>query len=185
MLFDESASARSIEAVLEWVKDTTDGSLATLPRLDDQGVWIAVRSDREDCLGRRCPTYKECHYQSARRRMEHADLLIVNHALFFADLAMRGVDADGGGAAVGVLRMPDAYTRMQVASKASTLGAALVLAGGAMGLGDPPAVVRTVVAVVFLALTMPVAAHLLGRAAARTGVPFSDETKTIELPERD
>ena len=75
--------------------------------------------------------------------------------------------------------------RMQAASKAATLGAALVLAGGAMGLGDPPAIVRTVVAVVFLALTMPVAAHLLGRAAARTGVPFSDETKSIELPDRD
>ncbi|MEM9915432.1 MAG: monovalent cation/H(+) antiporter subunit G [Planctomycetota bacterium] len=88
-------------------------------------------------------------------------------------------------ASVGLLRMPDAYTRMQAASKASKLGAALVLAGGAMGLGDPPAIVRTVVAVVFLALTMPVAAHLLGRAAARTGVPFSDETKSIELPDQD
>ena len=89
-------------------------------------------------------------------------------------------------ASVGLLRMPDAYTRMQAASKASTLGAALVLlGGGAMGLGDPPAVVRTVVAVFFLCLTMPVAAHLLGRAAARTGVPFSDETKSVELPDRD
>ncbi|MEM9252500.1 MAG: helicase C-terminal domain-containing protein [Planctomycetota bacterium] len=104
MLFDESASARSIEAVLEWIDKTTDGSLATLPRLDDPGVWNEVRSDREDCLGRRCPTYKECHYQSARRRMEHADLLIVNHALFFADLAMRGSD----GASVGILPPYDA-----------------------------------------------------------------------------
>jgi len=107
MLFDDSASARSIEAVLEWVKDTTDGSLATLPRLDDQAVWNEVRSDREDCMGRRCPSYKECHYQSARRRMEHADLLIVNHALFFADLAMRGSDG-GAGVGAGVLPPYDA-----------------------------------------------------------------------------
>jgi multicomponent Na+:H+ antiporter subunit G len=85
-------------------------------------------------------------------------------------------------AAVGLLRMPDAYMRMQVASKASTLGSALVLGGAAWGLGDPPAVVRAVVAVLFLALTTPVAAHLLGRAAARTGVPFSEETEPLEMP---
>ncbi|MEM9418270.1 MAG: monovalent cation/H(+) antiporter subunit G [Planctomycetota bacterium] len=85
-------------------------------------------------------------------------------------------------ASVGLLRMPDVYMRMQVASKASTLGAALVLGGGAMGLGDPPSVVRTVVAIVFLCITMPVAAHLLGRAAARTGVPFSGETRSNEFP---
>lgn len=85
-------------------------------------------------------------------------------------------------ASVGLLRMPDVYMRMQVASKASTLGAALVLIGAAMGLGDGPAVVRTVVAVVFLCITMPVAAHLLGRAAVRTGVTFSGETTPLDLP---
>ncbi|MEM8738770.1 MAG: monovalent cation/H(+) antiporter subunit G [Planctomycetota bacterium] len=86
-------------------------------------------------------------------------------------------------ASVGLLRMPDVYMRMQVASKASTLGAALVVGGAAVGLGDGPAVVRAAVAVLFLCVTMPVAAHLLGRAAARTGVPFSRETQPLELPE--
>ncbi|MEM9882909.1 MAG: monovalent cation/H(+) antiporter subunit G [Planctomycetota bacterium] len=88
-------------------------------------------------------------------------------------------------AAVGLLRMPDAYMRMQVASKASTLGAALALGGAALGLGDGPAVVRAAVAIAFLCITMPVAAHLLGRAAARTGVPFSHETTPLELPPDD
>lgn len=85
-------------------------------------------------------------------------------------------------ASVGLLRMPDVYMRMQVASKASTLGAALVLTGAALGLGDDTAAVRTVVTIVFLCITMPVGAHLLGRAAARTGVRFSDETRPVELP---
>ncbi|MEM1109621.1 MAG: monovalent cation/H(+) antiporter subunit G [Planctomycetota bacterium] len=80
-------------------------------------------------------------------------------------------------AAVGVLRMPDVYMRMQVASKASTLGAALVLVGAAVGLGDSPAAVRAAVAIVFLCITTPVGAHLLGRSAARKGVPFSEETR--------
>lgn len=85
-------------------------------------------------------------------------------------------------ASVGLLRMPDVYMRMQVASKASTLGTAFVLAGAALGLGDPPAAVRAVVAILFLCITTPVAAHLLGRAAVRTGVAFSNETQPIELP---
>jgi len=88
-------------------------------------------------------------------------------------------------ASVGLLRMPDVYMRMQVASKASTLGAALVLVGAAMGLGDGPAAVRAAVAILFLCITMPVAAHLLGRAAARQGVAFSDETRIVDMPPKD
>ncbi len=89
-LFDDSASHRSLETVLAWAQSTNDGSLATLPQLDAPSVWSDVQSDSEDCLGRKCPTYDKCFYQAARRRMENADLLVVNHALFFADLAMRG-----------------------------------------------------------------------------------------------
>ncbi|MFW6336115.1 MAG: ATP-dependent DNA helicase [Phycisphaeraceae bacterium] len=90
-LFDDSPQMQAIESIVEWSKKTEDGSLATLPQLPagGQGVWSDVRSDHEDCLGRRCPTFNECFYQSARRRMQRADLLVVNHALFFADLAMR------------------------------------------------------------------------------------------------
>jgi len=85
-------------------------------------------------------------------------------------------------ASVGLVRMPDVYMRMQVASKASTLGAALVLGGAALGLDDLPATARAVVTIVFLCITTPLAAHLLARAAAHTGVPFSDETTPLELP---
>jgi len=85
-------------------------------------------------------------------------------------------------AAVGLVRMPDLYMRMQVASKASTLGAALVLAAAAVGLDDLSATTRAVVTLVFLCITTPLAAHLLARAAAQTGVPFSRETTPVELP---
>ncbi len=88
-LFDDNAAARSLETVLEWTKTTDDGSLASLPVLEAPSVWGDVQSDSEDCLGKRCPTYDKCFYQAARRRMLNADLLIVNHALFFADLGMR------------------------------------------------------------------------------------------------
>ena len=88
-LFDDNASRRSLETVLEWTRTTSDGSLATLPVLDAPSVWGDVQSDSEDCLGKRCPTFDKCFYLAARRRMLNADLLIVNHALFFADLGMR------------------------------------------------------------------------------------------------
>jgi ATP-dependent DNA helicase DinG len=91
---DDGGARRSLEVIHDWAQSTPDGSLASLPRLENMSVWSDVSSDAEDCLGRRCPTFKDCFYQSARRRMDNADLLVVNHALFFADLALR---ADGFG----------------------------------------------------------------------------------------
>ncbi|MEM9345431.1 MAG: helicase C-terminal domain-containing protein [Planctomycetota bacterium] len=88
-LFNESKEFSSLEQVLGWSKTTEDGSLATLPQLESPVVWNEVQSDSEDCLGKRCPTYNKCFYQSARRRMQNADILVVNHAMFFADLALR------------------------------------------------------------------------------------------------
>ncbi len=79
----------SLEIVESWAAETTDGTLATLPQLPRPGVWELAQSDPDNCMGRRCPTFETCFYQAARRRMENADLLICNHALFFSDLALR------------------------------------------------------------------------------------------------
>ncbi len=83
----------SLDLVEDWAYETNDGSLATLPILPRRSVWQHVESDAGNCMGRRCPTYDKCFYQSARRRMENADLLICNHALFFSDLALRAKGA--------------------------------------------------------------------------------------------
>ena len=71
-------------------------------------------------------------------------------------------------AALGVLRMPDLYTRMHAATKAGTLGAGLLLVGAALMLQDPWVAVRAVMTVAFIALTAPVASHLIARAAHRS-----------------
>jgi ATP-dependent DNA helicase DinG len=52
-------------------------------------VWDEVASDSGNCMGRRCPTYKECFYYKDRRRAQNAQILVVNHALLFADIALR------------------------------------------------------------------------------------------------
>lgn len=117
-LFDESSEERTIRDIVAWSKETGDGSLASLPQLEAPGVWNDVQSDSEDCMGKRCPTYKECFYQSARRRMMNADLLVVNHALFFADLALRA-ESDGGYAILppyDAVILDEAHTIEDVAS---------------------------------------------------------------------
>jgi ATP-dependent DNA helicase DinG len=70
-------------------KTTTDGSLADLEFRPAPQVWDEVASDHGNCMGRNCPAYKECFYYAARRRMANAQVLVVNHALLFSDLALR------------------------------------------------------------------------------------------------
>jgi ATP-dependent DNA helicase DinG len=88
-LFAEPEAMQALHTIEDWAYETEDGSLATLPQLRRPDVWEKVQSDSGNCMGRRCPTYDACFYQQARRRMENADLLVVNHALFFSDLALR------------------------------------------------------------------------------------------------
>ena len=88
-LLPDAASRRSLHTIEDWALQTTDGSLASLPQLERQAVWDHAQSDAGNCMGRRCPRYDLCFYQRSRRKMEQANLLICNHALFFSDLALR------------------------------------------------------------------------------------------------
>jgi multicomponent Na+:H+ antiporter subunit G len=73
-------------------------------------------------------------------------------------------------AAVGIIRLPDIYTRAHGASKSDTLGAGLTLAGVAVAFGAEIATVKAGLLVVFLFLTNPTAAHAIARAAADQGI---------------
>lgn len=88
-LLPDAAARRSLHQIEDWVYETEDGSLSTLPALERPGVWDKVQSDHANCMGRKCPNYNECFYQSARRAMEGARILVCNHALFFSDMALR------------------------------------------------------------------------------------------------
>lgn len=69
-------------------------------------------------------------------------------------------------AAIGVLRFPDALSRMHASSKVGTFAGSLALFAAAVHLAEVSATTRVVIAIVFLMLTAPIGAHLLGRAAA-------------------
>ena len=75
-------------------------------------------------------------------------------------------------AAVGLLRMPDVFTRMQASTKASTLGLGCLAIGAALQLADAASIIRLVSIGGFLLLTTPVSAHVIARGSYRAGVPL-------------
>jgi len=88
-LFPDGAERAELLSLVPWARQTADGSLADLPSMPSESVWDEVASDSGNCMGRACPHNQRCHYYAARRRMAHAQVLIVNHALYFADVAVR------------------------------------------------------------------------------------------------
>ncbi|MEY3457648.1 MAG: helicase, partial [Planctomycetota bacterium] len=85
----EGDGQRQLQRIREWAAQTRDGSRSDLPFQPAPNVWDEVLSDHGDCLRKKCPKHADCFYFAARRRVWNADLLIVNHALFFSDLALR------------------------------------------------------------------------------------------------
>ena len=84
-------------------------------------------------------------------------------------------------AAIGILRLPDLYTRMHAASKAGTLGAGLVFVGIMVVCVDGPVILRAIIGLLFLVLTTPVSAHLLAKAAYFAGNRPAKITKIDDL----
>ena len=92
-LFDTQQQLQQLKDLRQWAQQTTDGSRADLSHLPHPAVWDEVASDSGNCMGRKCASYQRCFYYAARRRQQHAQLLVVNHALFFSDLGLREVGA--------------------------------------------------------------------------------------------
>ncbi len=84
-------------------------------------------------------------------------------------------------AGIGIIRMPDLYTRMHATSKAGSLGVGLVLLAVAVYYHDVGVVMRALSALAFLVLTAPLGAHAIGRAAWLTGVKPTPDTNYTEI----
>ncbi len=86
----ERMAAHALSRIEQWAQTTQTGDLAELPGLDERSPVIPlVTSTRENCLGSACPSFKACHVNHARREALAADVVVINHHLFFADLAVR------------------------------------------------------------------------------------------------
>lgn len=89
----------------------------------------------------------------------------------------------GALAGLGMLRLPDLYTRMHAASKAGAVGSGFILLAVALAGFDGPVALRALLGILFVLLTTPLAAHLLARAAYQAGVMPSPNTNLSEMPE--
>jgi ATP-dependent DNA helicase DinG len=86
----EDSVAHDLNAVREWRYRTDSGDRAELAEVaEDSRVWPLVTSTVDNCLGQKCPEYADCHVVKARRAAQEADLVVVNHHLLLADLAMK------------------------------------------------------------------------------------------------
>ncbi len=83
-------AVRTLAKVEQWSRVTVSGDLAELDGLDERSSVIPlVTSTRDNCLGSECPQFRQCHVVKARREAMAADLVVVNHHLFFADMTLR------------------------------------------------------------------------------------------------
>jgi ATP-dependent DNA helicase DinG len=89
VLFPDAAREAQLQGIVDWSLDTSEGTRMTLPHQVDHDVWDEVKAERGNCLHKACPHYDPCHYQRSRRRLSSADVLIVNHSLYMADVALR------------------------------------------------------------------------------------------------
>jgi ATP-dependent DNA helicase DinG len=86
----EPRAAEDLAEVRAWRHRTNSGDRAELVDVaEDSPVWPAVTSTADNCLGADCPVYQKCHVVRARRAAQEADLVVVNHHLLLADLAMK------------------------------------------------------------------------------------------------
>jgi ATP-dependent DNA helicase DinG len=93
LLLDD-AVREELRSLLEWSKESEDGSLSDLPFVPRPDVWEAVVAEHDDCLRTRCPEYERCFFYKARKEAAAAEILVVNHHLLLSDLQLRSLLPD-------------------------------------------------------------------------------------------
>ena len=86
----QPGAQRALAKIESWSQATRTGDLAELTGLDERSsLWPLVTSTRDNCLGSSCPRYRACHVNLARKEAMASDVVVINHHLFFADMAVR------------------------------------------------------------------------------------------------
>lgn len=86
----QPGAQRALAKIESWSQATRTGDMAELTGLDERSaLWPLVTSTRDNCLGSSCPSYRACHVNLARKEAMASDVVVINHHLFFADMAVR------------------------------------------------------------------------------------------------
>ena len=88
--------ALEVQRLSVWIDKTDDGNRDSLEFRVDPATWDLVACEAHNCMGPKCPFYRNCFYYKARQEWETADIVVANHALFFTDLAMRCCNENAG-----------------------------------------------------------------------------------------
>ncbi len=88
-----SETEMELDRIRLWAAHTTEGSLQDMTEQPSSEAWSAVCAEHGNCLGQKCPEHKRCFLMHARSQMRDAQLLVVNHHLFFSELALRAEGA--------------------------------------------------------------------------------------------
>ncbi len=90
LLFHEARDAADLARVRDWSRRTDSGDIAEVPGIgDDASIWRSLTTGADSCLGSRCELVNRCFVYKARRRAMSADVVVVNHHLFFSDIALK------------------------------------------------------------------------------------------------
>lgn len=93
-LFESETDAKELRRIEAWARRTKDGTRSDFEKQPKRSVWTLVHSDYHNCAGKNCEyAGGRCFYQRARRRMYHANLLVVNHHVVCSDLALHDQNA--------------------------------------------------------------------------------------------
>ncbi len=94
-LLRNESDAAHFDELLPWFEETETGDRAELAVEPSHSLWTELAVGPDRCTGRRCPFVQTCFAEAARERAGEAELVIANHALYFADVALRGSNGDG------------------------------------------------------------------------------------------
>lgn len=91
-LLADDPAVSALRRINDWSEDAFEGRRQELDPPVRPEIWDQVQSETDNCLGHRCEQFKRCFYQSARRRLQTADVIVTNHALYCTDLMLRQQD---------------------------------------------------------------------------------------------
>ncbi len=88
--FQTRELAPVFDALSEWVATTRTGDIAEFSGIaENESLWFFATSNADNCLGAECPDYEDCFVAKARRKAQDADVIVINHHLFFSDQALK------------------------------------------------------------------------------------------------
>jgi len=100
-LLGSAKQIAQLARLADWADATAAGSRQDITFAVDDAVWRRVQAESGSCAGRKCKWFPRCHFHDARRRVQKADLLVVNHALLLSDLALRWRSEGAAGELLG------------------------------------------------------------------------------------